>query len=104
MLPSAATDERDFHLPITKTWLFQLILGLTRLPLFVPRRRELLRICSTCQLVGTIHNRLQSAADKAAAINSPRLSATEWDCRTKYSRKSTSVAGSQVNFTAIGGG
>jgi len=49
--------------------------------------------------VGTIHNRL-SAADKAAAINLTKTCLqSEWDCRTKYSRKSTSVGGVDAKST-----
>jgi len=70
---SAATDEREvlFYLPITKTWLFQLILGLILVCHCSYRGVvELLRDLFDLPIsVGTIHNRLQSAADKAAAIN-----------------------------------
>jgi len=50
--------------------------GIPRLPLFVPSVVELLRDLFDLPIsVGTIHNRLQSAADKAAAINLTDLSA-----------------------------
>jgi len=67
---SAATDEREvlFYLPITKTWLFQLILILVCHCSYrgvVELLRDLFDLPIS---VGTIHNR-QSAADKAAAIN-----------------------------------
>jgi len=72
---SAATDEREvlFYLPITKTWLFQLILILVCHCSYrgvVELLRDLFDLPIS---VGTIHNRLQSAADKAAAINLTRL-------------------------------
>jgi len=54
-----------FYLPITKTWLFDFGIN-PRLPLFVPGVVELLRDLFDLPIsVGTIHNRLQSAADKA---------------------------------------
>jgi len=63
---SAATDEREvlFYLPITKTWLFQLILGLILVCHCSYRGVvELLRDLFDLPIsVGTIHNRLQSAA------------------------------------------
>jgi len=63
---SAATDEREvLYLPITKTWLFQLILGLILVCHCSYRGVvELLRDLFDLPIsVGTIHNRLQSAAD-----------------------------------------
>jgi len=90
---SAATDEREvlFYLPITKTWLFQLILGLI-LVCHCSYRWNCWDLFDLPISVGTIHNRLQSA-DKAAAINLTKTCLqSEWDCRTKY-WKSTSVGG-----------
>ena len=60
-----------FYLPVTKTWLFQLILALILICHSSYRGVvELLRDLFDFPIsVGTIHNRLQSAADKATAIN-----------------------------------
>ncbi len=70
---SSATDEREvlFYLPITKTWLLQLLLGLILICHCSYRGVvELLRdLFDLPMSVGTIHNRLQSATDKASAIN-----------------------------------
>ncbi|MBV8884495.1 MAG: hypothetical protein JO235_10940 [Chroococcidiopsidaceae cyanobacterium CP_BM_RX_35] len=70
---SSITDEPDvlFHLPISKTWLWQLILGLVLICHCSYRGVvELLRDLFDLPIsVGTIHNRLQSAAEKASAIN-----------------------------------
>ncbi len=70
---SSATDEPEvlFYLPITKTWLWQLILALILICHCSYRGVvELLRDLFDLPLsVGTIHNRLQSAAEKASAIN-----------------------------------
>lgn len=70
---SSATDQREvlFYLPITKTWLFQLILGLI-LVCHCSYRGVVELLGDLFDLpisVGTIHNRLQSAADKASGIN-----------------------------------
>lgn len=69
----AATDEPEvlFYLPITKTWLWQLILGLILICHCSYRGVvELLRDLFDLPIsVGTIHNRLRSAAEKAATIN-----------------------------------
>jgi len=78
-----------------------------RLPLFVPGVVELLRDLFDLPIsVGTIHNRLQSAADKAAAINLTKTCLqSEWDCRTKYSRSQPVLVGSMPSQLAtIGGG
>lgn len=68
-----ATEEPEvlFYLPITKTWLWQLILALILICHCSYRGVvELLRdLFDLPMSVGTIHNRLQSAADKAATIN-----------------------------------
>jgi hypothetical protein len=70
---SSTTDEPEvlFYLPITKTWLWQLILGLILICHCSYRGVvELLRdLFDLPMSVGTIHNRLQSAAKKASAIN-----------------------------------
>jgi len=61
---------------VTQTWLFQLNKSVNpHLPLFLPRVVELLRDVFDFPIsVGTIHNRLQVAAEQAAAINSQDLS------------------------------
>ena len=69
--PSPEDQEVLFYLPITKTWLFQLILGLV---LFCHSSYrgvvELFRDLFDLPIsIGTIHNRLQSAAVSAAKIN-----------------------------------
>jgi len=70
---SATKDEREvlFYLPITKTWLLQLILALILICHCSYRGVvELLRdLFDLPMSVGTIQNRLQSAAKKASAIN-----------------------------------
>ena len=70
---SSATGEPDvlFYLPITKTWLWQLILALILICHCSYRGVvELLRDLFDLSIsVGTIHNRLQSAAKKASAMN-----------------------------------
>jgi len=88
---SAATDEREALLPAHhQDLVISIDFGINpRLPLFVPGVVELLRDLFDLPIsVGTIHNRLQSAADKAAAINLTKTCLqSEWDCRTKYSRE-----------------
>lgn len=66
-----ASDEVLFHLPVTKTWLFQLILALVLLCHCSYRGVvELFRLLLDVSIsVGTIHNRLQSAAASASEIN-----------------------------------
>ncbi len=66
-----ATTLVLFHLPVTKTWLSQLILGLVLICHSSYRGVvELLRDLFDISIsVGTIHNRLQSAAATAAEIN-----------------------------------
>ncbi len=70
MSPSKDQDVL-FYLPVTKTWLFQLILALILICHSSYRGVvELLRDLFDFPIsVGTIHNQLQSAADKATAIN-----------------------------------
>ena len=64
-------DEVLFYLPITKTWLFQLILALVLICHSSYRGVvELLRDLFDWSIsVGTVHNRLQVAAVKAEEIN-----------------------------------
>jgi len=70
---SSTKDEPEvlFYLPITKTWLWQLILGLILICHSSYRGVvELLRDVFDLPIsIGTIHNRLQAAAQKATAIN-----------------------------------
>ena len=70
---STVKDEPEvlFYLPITKTWLWQLILALIlRSHCSYRGVVELLRDVFNLSIsVGTIQNRLHAAADKAAAIN-----------------------------------
>jgi len=70
---STTTNEGEvlFYLPITKTWLWQLILALILICHCSYRGVvELLRdLFDLPMSVGTIHNRLQSAAEKASAMN-----------------------------------
>ncbi|UJB72820.1 hypothetical protein HRE53_29055 (plasmid) [Acaryochloris sp. 'Moss Beach'] len=69
--PSNNNDDVLFYLPITKAWLFQLILALVLIGHSSFRGVvELLRDLfdfPTC--VGTIHNRLATASASAAKIN-----------------------------------
>lgn len=69
--PCPDNSEVLFYLPVTKTWLFQLILALILICHSSYRGVvELLRDLFDLPIsVGTIHNRLQSAADKASTIN-----------------------------------
>ena len=69
--PSKDDDEVLFHLPVTKNWLFQLILGLVLICHSSYRGVvELLRdLFDTSISVGTVHNRLQATVEKAAEIN-----------------------------------
>ena len=69
--PSKGDDEVLFHLPVTKNWLFQLILGLVLICHSSYRGVvELLRdLFDTSISVGTVHNRLQAKVEKAAEIN-----------------------------------
>jgi hypothetical protein len=70
---SSSSNEQEvlFYLPVTQTWLFQLILALVLICHCSYRGVvELLRDLFDLPIsVGTIHNRLKSAADKASAIN-----------------------------------
>ena len=68
---SQGDDDVLFHLPVTKHWLFQLILGLVLICHSSYRGVvELLRdLFDTPVSVGTIHNRLTAAAATAAEIN-----------------------------------
>jgi len=68
---STSDHEVLFYLPITKTWLFQLILALVLICHssyrgVVELFRDLFDIPIS---IGTIHNRLQSAAESATVVN-----------------------------------
>ncbi|MGB7087619.1 MAG: hypothetical protein WBD47_18815 [Phormidesmis sp.] len=69
--PSQGDDEVLFHLPVTKNWLYQLILGLVLICHSSYRNVvELFRdLFDTSISVGTVHNRLQETAEQAAEIN-----------------------------------
>ena len=69
--PSKGDDDVLFHLPVTKNWLYQLILGLVLICHSSYRGVvELLRdLFDTPISVGTVHNRLQETAEKAAELN-----------------------------------
>jgi hypothetical protein len=69
--PSPGDDDVLFHLPVTKRWLYQLILGLVLICHSSYRGVvELLRdLFDTPISIGTVHNRLEAAAAKAAEIN-----------------------------------
>ena len=69
--PSQCDEEVLFHLPVTKNWLFQLILGLVLICHssyrgIVELFRDLFDVSIS---VGTVHNRLQASAEKAVKIN-----------------------------------
>ena len=68
--PSQGDDDVLFHLPVTKNWLYQLILGLVLICHSSYRGVvELFRDLFDVPIsVGTVHNRLQTA-EKAAGIN-----------------------------------
>ena len=70
-LATKGDDEVLFYLPITKTWLFQLILALVLICHSSYRGVvELLRDLFDWSIsVGTVHNRLQVASVKAEEIN-----------------------------------
>ena len=69
--PSQGDDDVLFHLPVTKNWLYQLILGLVLLCHSSYRGVvELLRdLFDKPVSLGTVHNRLEAASVTAAEIN-----------------------------------
>ena len=69
--PSQGDDDVLFHLPVTKSWLYQLILGLVLICHSSYRGVvELFRDLFDVPIsVGTVHNRLQETAEQAAEIN-----------------------------------
>ncbi|MGC1307093.1 MAG: hypothetical protein WA885_07680 [Phormidesmis sp.] len=70
---ASSQDDDDvlFHLPVTKNWLFQLILGLVLICHCSYRGVvELFRdLFDTSISIGTVHNRLQAATKQAVEIN-----------------------------------
>ena len=69
--PTQTDDEVLFHLPVTKSWLSQLILGLVLICHssyrgVVELFRDLFNLSIS---LGTVHNRLQATAEAAAEIN-----------------------------------
>ena len=68
---SKGDDDVLFHLPMTRNWLFQLILGLVLICHSSYRNVvELFRdLFDTSISVRTVHNRLQATAEKAVEVN-----------------------------------
>jgi hypothetical protein len=69
--PDPKTEDVLFHLPVTKTWLRQLVLGLVLIG-HSPYRAvvELLRDVFDCHIsLGTVHNIVSSAVEPARAIS-----------------------------------
>ena len=69
--PTPTDDDVLFHLPVTKNWLYQLILGLVLICHSSYRGVvELFRdLFDTPISIGTVHNRLEAAAARAAEVN-----------------------------------
>ena len=69
--PMPEHDEVLFHLPVTKNWMYQLMLGLVLICHSSYRGVvELFRdLFDTPISIGTIHNRLEAAAETAVEIN-----------------------------------
>ena len=69
--PSKGDDDVLFHLPVTKNWLYQLILDLVLICHCSYRGVvELFRdLFDTSISIGTVHNRLQAATENAIEIN-----------------------------------
>ncbi len=69
--PSQGDDDVLFHLPVTQSWLYQLILGLVLICHSSYRDVvELFRdLFDTSISVGTVHNRLEATATTAAEMN-----------------------------------
>ena len=69
--PSQGDDDVLFHLPVTKNWLYQLILGLVLICHSSYRGVvELFRDLFDLPISGgTVHNRLEAAAARASEIN-----------------------------------
>ena len=91
---AARDDDILFHLPVTEGWLSQLTLALILVCHSSYRGvKELLRDLFNISIsVGTIHNRLQSAARQACAINrSQNLSAIRVGLHDEIFQGSTPV-------------
>ena len=69
--PSRQDEDVLFHLRVTKSWLYQLVLGLVLICHSSYRGVvELLRDLFDLPIsIGTVHNRFQETANKAAEIN-----------------------------------
>lgn len=92
--PKQPEHQVLFHLPITKNWLFQLILGLvlichSSLRGVVELLRDLFDVTIS---VGTLHNRLHAAAEQAASMNEAQdLSRIQVDLRDEIFQAGTPV-------------
>ena len=69
--PSQGDDDILFHLPVTKNWLYQLIVGLVLICHSSYRGvMELLRDLFDMPIsVGSVHNRLQTTAEQSVELN-----------------------------------
>ncbi|MGA7933496.1 MAG: hypothetical protein WCA35_08105, partial [Kovacikia sp.] len=100
--PSPEDQEVLFYLPITKTWLFQLILGLV---LFCHSSYrgvvELFRDLFDLPIsIGTIHNRLQSAA-VSAAVSAAKINQAQDLSRIKVGLHDEIFQGSQPVLAGV---
>lgn len=90
--PSQGDDVVIFHLPVTKNWMYQLILGLV-LICHNSYRGVVELFCDpfdTPISIGTVHNRLQSTAVTATAINRAQdLSGIEVGFTMRYFRRTS---------------
>lgn len=92
--PAPSAEPVLFHLPITQSWLFQLILGLvlichSSLRGVVELLRDVFHLTIS---VSTVRNRLQEAAQRATAINASQdLSRITVDLRDEIFQGSTPV-------------
>ena len=92
--PTTPDEQILFHLPITKAWLFQLILGLVLICHSSLRGVvELLRdVFDVTISASTVRNRLNTAAEQASAINAAQnLSRIEVDLRDEIFQCSNPV-------------
>jgi len=92
--PTIADEQVLFHLPITKSWLFQLMLGLVLICHSSLRGVvELLRdVFDIAISASTVRNRLNTAAEQASAINVAQdLSLIEVDLRDEIFQCSNPV-------------
>ena len=92
--PTTPDEQILFHLPITKAWLFQLILGLvlichSSLRGVVESLRDVFDVTISAS---TVRNRLNTAAEQASAINAAQnLSRIEVDLRDEIFQCSNPV-------------